>query len=94
MSRWTRWARHPRRTPEPLGVELEQTPKRPYRELLDWFTAQVDRLDAHARQVAAYAEHMTEDELAAQCDALEQAHVWLTDQLADALAQRGMAVAA
>ena len=70
------------------------TPKRPYRELLDWFAAQVDRLDDHARQVAAHADRLSEAELAAQHRALAEAYAWLADQLAQALAQRGMQAAA
>jgi hypothetical protein len=62
--------------------------------LLDWFAAQVERLDDHARQVAAHADRLGEAELAVQNVALADAYVWLADQLARALAERGVAVAA
>ncbi len=75
-------------------MDQHLTPKRPYRELLDWVAAQVDRLDEHARQVAAHADRLSESELAAQQRALTEAYAWLADQLAQALAQRGMPVAA
>jgi hypothetical protein len=75
-------------------VDQHLTPKRPCRDLLDWFATQVDRLDEHARQVDAHADRLTAAELAAQHRALTEAYGWLADQAAQALAQRGLPAAA
>lgn len=75
-------------------MEQQTHAKGPYRQVLDWLAAQIERLDEHERQVEANAATMTPEELAAQRRALAQAHEWLADQLADALHQRGMAAAA
>ncbi len=75
-------------------MEQQTHAKGPYREVLDWFVAQIDRLDDHARQIDANADRLTAEELDAQRRAIVQAHEWLADQLADALHKRGMAIAA
>lgn len=69
---------------------------RPYREVLDWLTAQVERLDAHARELTALAEsgQLSAPEIDARSRALVDAHAWLADQLAQALAARGIPLAA
>ena len=72
------------------------TAKGPYREVLDWLAAQVDRLDEHARELGEQAEQrlLSPSELEARSRAIVDAHAWLADQLAQALAARGMPLAA
>jgi hypothetical protein len=77
-------------------VEQNTTANRPYREVLDWLAAQVERLDAHARDLAQMVEdgRLTAPEIEARSRAIVDAHAWLADQLAQALAARGIPLAA
>lgn len=77
-------------------MDTATAPQRPYREVLDWLTAQVERLDAHTRELAALAEsgQLTPAEVDARSRAIVEAHAWLADQLAQALSARGIALAA
>ncbi len=77
---------------------MEQTArvKGPYREVLDWLTAQVDRLDEHAQELAreAQADGVSGAEFAARNQAIVDARAWLADQLEQALTARGLSLAA
>jgi hypothetical protein len=75
---------------------VAQMPKGPYREVLDWLVEQVDRLEAHALELAAHAERgeLDQQAITARRAAIAQAHEWLAEQLAAALQARGMRVAA
>ena len=75
-------------------MDQQTTAKGSYREVLDWFLAQIDRLDEHTRQVDSFASQMTAQQLDAQRQAIVEAQAWLADQLAEALGQRGLAAAA
>jgi hypothetical protein len=77
-------------------VESNTHTKGPYREVLDWLTEQVDRLDEHARELTEQAEQLllSPEELEARSRGISEAHAWLAEQLAQALTARGMALAA
>ena len=77
-------------------MEQNTTATRPYREVLDWLAAQVERLDAHARDLAEMVDsgRLTPTEVETRSRAIVDAHAWLADQLAQALAARGIALAA
>lgn len=77
-------------------MENRTAPQRPYREVLDWLTAQVERLDAHTRELATLAEtgQLSPAEVDARSRAIVEAHAWLADQLAQALSARGIPLAA
>ena len=77
-------------------VEQNTSAKGPYREVLDWLAAQVDRLDEHARELAEQAEQRTLSaaEVEVRSRDIVDAHAWLADQLAQALVARGMPLAA
>ena len=77
-------------------VDSNSQLKGPYREVLDWLTEQVDRLDEHARELVEQAEQhlLSSDEIEARGRGIVEAHAWLAEQLAQALQARGMALAA
>ena len=77
-------------------MESNTHPKGPYREVLDWLTEQVDRLDEHARELSEQAElhSLSPEEIEARARGIVEAHAWLAEQLAQALTARGMALAA
>ncbi|MSV88665.1 MAG: hypothetical protein F2754_00890 [Actinobacteria bacterium] len=70
--------------------------KGPYREVLDWLTEQVDRLDDHARELTEQTEQqlLSPDEIETRSRGIVEARAWLAEQLAQALQARGTALAA
>lgn len=79
-----------------FNVDSNTQMKGPYREVLDWLTEQVDRLDEHARELTEQAEQhlLSADEIKARSRGIVEAHAWLAEQLTQALKARGMALAA
>jgi hypothetical protein len=79
-----------------MTMDDRSSPKGPYREVLDWLAAQLERLDALAVDLAAQAAagSLSEQEVQSRRELMADARRWLAEQLADALAARGLTVAA
>jgi len=77
-------------------VDSNTQTKGPYREVLDWLTEQVDRLDDHARELTEQTEQqlLSPDEIETRRRGIVEARAWLAEQLAQALQARGTALAA
>ncbi|CAB4734990.1 unannotated protein [freshwater metagenome] len=77
-------------------VDSNTQTKGPYREVLDWLTEQVDRLDDHARELTEQTEQqlLSPDEIETRSRGIVEARAWLAEQLAQALQARGTALAA